>query len=82
MYVVPKSDIKGCNSVKYTITSGDKTAAVSSQYYCTAMISNGINYVPASEDSVMLIVTVSSKDDLSEAKCTYELSKDSVEGGN
>lgn len=78
MYVVPKSDIKGCNSVKYTITNGDKTAAVSSRYYYTAMISNGIKYFPASEDSVMLIVTVSSKDDLSEAKCTYELSEETV----
>ena len=64
--------------MKYTITSGDKTATVSSQYYYTAMISNGINYVPASEDSVMLIVTVSSSDSLSNASCKYELSEETV----
>lgn len=74
VFVKTKDEIAGKNKVKFTATCGDKTGTFETEYYYTAVMTGGVKYVPDSEDSVLLVVTVTSSTDISaELKCTCEL---------
>ena len=74
VFVRPNSEFKNADKVIFTIHYKDETCTCERQYYYTSMISNGISYIPDSEDSGLLVVTVSSSRNIcDEATCDYQL---------
>lgn len=65
VFVKPKSDIEGKSKATFTATYNDTPYTYETSTYYTAVISNGTLYTPASEDSVLFVVTVSSDSDIS-----------------
>lgn len=63
VFVVPKSQFAGKSEAKFTVTFStfDKEYTFTTNKYYDSMISNGITFVPDSEDSAIFAVTVSSK---------------------
>lgn len=74
VYVVPKSDLTGKSKVIFSFDyegrTGNKPTAEKTEYY-TGITTNGMLYTPASDDSVMLAVTVSSESVLKNLTCEY-----------
>ena len=65
VFVTPKSEFAGKSKAKFTATYDDKDYTYETGSYYTGVISNGITYTAASDDSVLFVVTVSSGSDIS-----------------
>ncbi len=74
-FVTPKSEFAGKSQVKFTVDYDGTDYTYETSYYYTGMTANMINYKPASEDSVMFIVTVESSENIGE-ELTCELNFD------
>ena len=61
VFVKPKSELEGKSKAVFSATLNGKTKTFETSTYYTGMTSNGEYFTPASEDSVMFIVTVSSE---------------------
>ncbi|MBP0973687.1 MAG: hypothetical protein J5851_07275 [Oscillospiraceae bacterium] len=63
VFVMPKSQFAGKSEAKFTVkfSTFDKEYTFTTNKYYDSMISNGITFVPDSEDSAIFAVTVSSK---------------------
>lgn len=72
VFVKPLSELDDKSKAVFTLDydgrTGDKPTVEKTEYY-TGMTSNGISYTPESEDSVLLVVTVSSGRELQNLKC-------------
>ena len=60
VFVVPKSEFEGKSKAKFTATYDGTEYFFETDKYYTGVISSGITYTPASDESVMFVVTVSS----------------------
>ena len=60
VFVVPKSKFAGKSKTRFTATYNGTEYFFDTDKYYTGVISSGITYTPASDDSVMFAVTVSS----------------------
>ncbi len=72
VFVKAKSDIEGKSKATFTATYNGTPYTYETSTYYTGVTSNGITYTPASEDSVLFVVSVSSSSDIS-AGLTCEL---------
>jgi len=73
VFVTPKSEFAGKSKAKFTATYDDKDYTYETGSYYTGVTSNGITYKPASGDSAILVVTISSGSDISaDLTCTLD----------
>lgn len=69
VFVKPKSEIEGKSKAVFSATLNGNTKTFETSTYYTGMTSNGEYFTPASEDSVMFVVTVSSENSLEGLTC-------------
>ena len=72
VFVKPKSEIEGKSKAVFSATLNGNTKTFETSTYYTGMTSNGEYFTPASEDSVMFVVTVSSEKSLEGLTCTLD----------
>ncbi|WP_295084589.1 hypothetical protein [Ruminococcus sp.] len=73
VFVVPKIDFAGKSNAKFTATHNSIPYTYETSKYYTGMTTNGITYTPASDDSAIFVVTISSGSDISdELTCTLD----------
>ena len=73
VFVVPRAQFAGKSKTKFTATYNGTDYPFETNKYYTEMISNGVTYVPADENSVLFVVTVSSGSDISaDLTCTLD----------
>lgn len=72
VFVKPKSEIEGKSKAVFSATLNGNTKTFETSTYYTGMTSNGEYFTPASDDSVMFVVTVSSTSSLDGLTCTLD----------
>ena len=65
VFVTPKSEIVGKHNAKFTVTYNNTAYTFKTNKYYTGVTSNGVTYVPADENSVLFVVTVTSGSNIS-----------------
>ncbi len=75
VFVRSMSELKGKSEVYFTATYGEVTKTFETSTFYTGMTANGIQCTPDSEDSVLLVVTITgvSADEVDENKLTCEM---------
>lgn len=58
VWVMPKEDVESHKKAVITAEYGEETRSFKTNIYYTGITTNGITYVPASKDSVMIIATI------------------------
>ncbi|MBR7039689.1 MAG: hypothetical protein IKI21_10665 [Oscillospiraceae bacterium] len=66
VFVRPKSELEGKSKAIFTAHYGNKAPTSETNIYYTGVTTNGVTYTPASEDSVMLVVTIKSSANISD----------------
>ena len=72
VFVKSKSELEGKSKAVFSATLNGNTKTFETSTYYTGMTSNGEYFTPASEDSVMFVVTVSSEKSLDGLTCTLD----------
>ncbi|WP_207647116.1 hypothetical protein [Ruminococcus flavefaciens] len=70
VFVKKLSELEGKNKAVFTATLGEDVKTAETSTYYTSLISNGTIYTPFDEESVFVIVTISSAKDLTDLECT------------